>query len=270
VSRTGTTTRDRTRGRAMPAGTPRSPVRAPASPSRPRRWQRRRGKRHPLLLAALIPLLLATVAWVLWASPLLAVRAVQVDGVRTLTAAEVRDAAGLTSGTPLLTVDVGAAAARVRRLPQVASAQVTRGWPDRVVVTVRERVAVAVLDRDGQRTLADASGVLFETVTGDPPRGVIPLDVPEPGPQDPATTAGLAAIAALPASVRGHVSQVTATSGEDVTLHLADGTRVVWGNGEQSAAKAAALAALLDQIAKDALKGAGTIDVSAPDAVVLR
>jgi cell division protein FtsQ len=223
-----------------------------------------------MLVAALVPLILATAAWVLWASPLLAVRSVQVDGVRTLTAGEVRDAAGLTEGTPLLQVDVAAAAARVRRLPQVASAQVTRGWPDRVVVTVSERDPVAVVERAGERSLVDGSGVAFETVTGDPPRGVVPLDVPDPGPHDAATRAGLAAIEALPGSVRGQVVGVGATTGEDVVVHLADGTTVVWGSGEQSTAKAAALAGLLDQIAKDALEGAGTIDVSAPGAVVLR
>lgn len=265
MSRTGTTTSDRTRRPAV-AESPRPAV----VPARPRRWRRRRGPRHPLLVAALVPLLLATIAWVLWASPLLAVRTVQVDGARTLTAQEVRDAAGLTDGTPLLRVDVAAVAARVRRLPQVASAQVTRGWPDRVVVTVSERDPVAVVERAGQRSLVDGSGVPFETVTGDPPRGVVALDVPAPGPRDAATAAGLAAIEALPPSVRGQVTLVSATTGEDVVVRLADGTTVVWGSGEQSAAKAAALAGLLDQIAKNALKGAATIDVSVPGAVVLR
>ena len=265
MSRTGTTTRDRTPGRAAAAERPRAAV-----PARPRRWKRRRGPRHPLLVAALIPLVLATAAWVLWASPLLAVRSVQVDGVRSLTAQEVRDAAGLTSGTPLLEVDVAAAAARVRRLPQVASAQVTRGWPDRVVVTVSERDPVAVVERAGRRSLLDGSGVPFETITSDPPRGVVALDVPSPGPHDVATAAGLAAIEALTPSLRGQVALVSATTGEDVVVHLADGTAVPWGSGDQSAAKGAALAGILDQIAKKALKGAGTIDVSAPHAVVLR
>lgn len=260
MSRTGMTTRDRVRVTATP----------PPAPARPRLFVRRRGKRHPLLVAALVPLLLATVAWVLWESPLLAVRTVQVDGARTLSAADVRDAAGLTTGTPLLKVDVDAAAARVRRLPQVASASVARGWPDRIVVTVTERVPVAVVTVGGHQALADASGVLFETVTGDAPDGVVPLDVARPGPHDAATRAGLAAIAALPGAVRSELRSVSATSGEDVVLHLTDGTTVLWGDGGQARAKAAALAALLHQIGAGAVKGAGTIDVSAPGAVVLR
>jgi cell division protein FtsQ len=223
-----------------------------------------------VLVAALVALLLATAAWVLWASPLLAVRTVQVDGVRTLTAAEVRDAAGLRTGTPLLQVDVDAAGARVRRLPQVASVQVSRGWPDRVVVTVTERVPVAVVDRDGQQWLVDPGGVLFATVTGAPPRGVVPVDVPTPGAHDAATSAALAAVAALPRSLRPSVEAVHATTGQDVTLTLAGGTQVVWGDGGQGGAKAAALGALREQIRRGALDPARTIDVSVPGKVVLR
>ena len=52
--------------------------------------------------------------WLLFAGPLLAVRSLQVDGLRTLPAEQVREAAGIESGTPLLRVDVDAA---------------ERGWP---------------------------------------------------------------------------------------------------------------------------------------------
>jgi len=266
MSRTGTTTRDRTAAtapeRAGRAGTP--------ATARPRRWQRRRGRRHPLLVAALVPLVLATAAWVLWASPLLAVRTVQVDGVRTLTTAEVRQAAEVRTGTPLLRVDVDAAAARVRRVPQVAAAQVSRGWPDRIVITVTERAPVAVVDQDGQQWLVDDGGVLFATVSGAPPHGVVPVDVPHPGPGDPATRAALAAVAALPGSLRPSVTAVHATTAQDVTLTLTDGTTVVWGDGGRPTQKAAALGAVLDQIHRGALDPAGTIDVSVPGKVVLR
>jgi cell division protein FtsQ len=267
VSRTGTTTRDRT---AAPAPERSGRPGAPAAAQRPRRWQRRRGRRHPLLVAALVPLVLATAAWVLWASPLLAVRTVQVDGARTLTAAEVRQAAGVRTGTPLLRADVDAAAARVRRMPQVAAAQVSRGWPDRIVITVTERAPVAVVDQAGQQWLVDAAGVLFATVSGAPPQGVVPVDVPDPGPGDAATRAALAAVAALPGSLRPAVTTVHATTAQDVTLTLTDGTTVVWGDGGLARQKAAALGALLDQIHRGALQPARTIDVSVPGKVVLR
>ncbi len=159
-------------------------------------------RRRRLVVAGSVVVLAAVLAWVVLASPLLAVRTVQVDGAVTLSADQVRDAAGVAEGTPLVRVDTAAAAARVAGLPQVADAEVTRGWPDRVVVTVRERVAVAVVDQDGTRSLVDAGGTLFDTITGDPPAGVVPLVVSDPGPDDRATAAALAAVVSLPGAVR--------------------------------------------------------------------
>ncbi|SFO28743.1 cell division protein FtsQ [Geodermatophilus obscurus] len=273
MSRSGLTTADRERG---------VPVEV-ARPARRRRRDSPRDRRRRRIAAAVAAVaVVALVWWALWASPLLTVRDVRVDGAGTLTAEQVRTAAGVAEGTPLLRVDVEAAEARVARLPQVASVQVARGWPGSVVVTVVERRPVAVVEDAGTRSLVDASGVLFDTVTGEVPDGVVPLDVPTPGPGDPAMHAALDALVALPADVRAQVSGAAADTGEDVTLTLRDGTVVVWGGpdggsgggsgstADAAADRAAALVALLDQIDAGALEPAATIDVSAPDAVVLR
>ena len=167
-------------------------------------------------------------------------------------------------------MDTAAAAARVAALPQVADAEVTRGWPDRVVVTLRERVAVAVVSTAGTRSLVDAGGTLFDTITGDPPAGVVPLQVADPGPDDRATLAALAAVVSLPVAVRDQVTEVAATGGDDVTLTLTDGTSVLWGSAADAARKAQVLAAVLDQLAAGTLDPAGQIDVSSPEEVVLR
>ncbi|RBY77195.1 cell division protein FtsQ [Geodermatophilus sp. TF02-6] len=214
--------------------------------------------------------MLGLLAWLLLGSPVLAVHSVQVDGAATLTDAEVVEVAGIAEGTPLLRVDVDAARARVARLPQVASVEVTRGWPRSVVVTVVERMPVAVVDQAGTRSLVDADGVLFDTVTGDPPAGVVPLDVTSPGPDDRATRAALGALTALPDDVRASVAAASARTPEDVRLTLTDGTTVLWGSADDAGGKAAVLVALLGQLHAGALDPAGTIDVSAPSAVVLR
>lgn len=218
----------------------------------------------------LVVALVVAACWALLASPLLGVRTVQVDGLGTLPADQVRKAAGIDPGTPLLRVDVDAAEARVARLPQVRSVEVTRGWPHSVVITVVERSAVAIVGKPGRRSLVDADGVLFDTVTGEAPAGVVPLDVANPGPGDPATMAGLTAVGALTSGLKEQVGVVAAPKAEDIDLTLTDGTVVRWGGPEQSAAKAKALAALLDQIAAGTIDPAATIDVSAPEAVVLR
>ncbi|SFK61695.1 cell division protein FtsQ/DivIB [Geodermatophilus ruber] len=263
MSRSGTTTRDRARGGA-PGPEPRRPPRA-------RRRDTPADRRRRLVLrAGGAAAVLGLLAWLLWGSPVLAVSSVRVDGAGTLTAAEIVEVAGVAEGTPLLRVDVDAAEARVARLPQVASVEVTRGWPRSVVVTVVERVPVAVVDRQGTRSLVDAAGVLFDTVTGEPPAGAVPLEVADPGPHDRATRAALAALVALPEDVRADLVGASATGADDVTLRLADGTTVLWGGAEDAPAKAAALVALLGQLAAEALEPAEVIDVSAPAAVVLR
>jgi cell division protein FtsQ len=198
------------------------------------------------------------------------VRTVQVDGVGTLSAEQVVQAAGIAPGTPLVRVDTGTAASRVAALPQVAAVEVTRGWPQTVVVTLVERVPVAVVEDAGSRSLVDRDGILFDTITGDPPAGVVPLTVPDPGPDDAATTAALGALTSLPRDVRDQVTGVSATSADDVTLILTDGRTVLWGSADQTDRKSRVLDGLLDQIEAGTLEPAGTLDVSTPDAVVLR
>jgi cell division protein FtsQ len=278
VSRSGTTTRDRSgRSRRRAEGRSaerhgnqrRGGTRRPSAPVTSRRV-RPHGRRRRFLQVAAALLVVAGLGWLLLAGPVLAVRAVQVDGLSTLPAEQVREAAGIAEGTPLLRVDVDAAETRVARLPQVASVEVTRGWPDSVVVTVVERKPVAVVGQRGQRSLVDAEGVLFDTVTGDAPDGVVPLDVATPGPEDPATLAGIAALSSLPAAVRKVVASAAAASADDISLTLTDGTVVRWGDASESGEKSAALVGILEQISDENLEPAGTIDVSAPDAVVLR
>ncbi|MGY1845084.1 cell division protein FtsQ/DivIB [Modestobacter sp. SYSU DS0875] len=214
--------------------------------------------------------LVAAVAWLLFGSPVLAVQEVRVDGAVTLSPEQVVASAGIAEGTPLVRVDTVGAAERVGRLPPVASVEVTRGWPDTVVVTVVERRPVAVVSDAGRRQLMDATGVVFDTITGPVPDGVVPLDVRTPGPDDAATTAALGALTALPGDVRAQVTAVSATGPDDVTLTLTDGRAVLWGSAARTERKAEVLDALLDQIDAGTLDPAGTLDVSTPDAVVLR
>ena len=267
MNRTGTTTRDRTGRSRRPAE--RRPPAAVTPLARRRRVRPRSRHRRPIQLALAV-LALVAVVWVLVAGPILGVSTVQVDGVTTLPADQVRETAGIAPGTPLLRVDVEGARARIARLPSVASVEVTRGWPRTVVVTVVERVPIAIVGEPGRRSLVDGEGVLFDTVTGEPPAGVVPLDVAHPGPGDPVTMAALAAVGALPVDLRRDVASATATTAENISLTLADGTLVRWGGPEESDLKGAALAALLGKLAAGDLQPAATIDVSTPSAVVLR
>ncbi|WP_346623085.1 FtsQ-type POTRA domain-containing protein [Blastococcus montanus] len=266
MNRSGSTTSDRTRRPRRTTGR-RS---AGATPPPDRRRARRASRHRRTLQLATALTVLAAVGWLLWLSPVLAVRTVQVDGTATLSADRVRETAQVPQGVPLLRIDLGAVEDRVARLPQVRDVQVARGWPDQIVVTVAERVPVAVVGDTGRRALVDAEGVLFDTVTGDAPPGVVPLEVADPGPGDAATAAGLAAIRALPERLRADLAEVAAPGAEDITLTMRDGTIVRWGSAGEVETKAQVLVALLDRIDDGELEPASVIDVSTPDAVVLR
>jgi cell division protein FtsQ len=239
---------------------------------RPGRRPRRRldPRRRWLLRLGVLAAAAALACWVVLASPLLAVRTVQVDGASMLSAQQVVATAGIAEGTPLARVDTARAAAAVGRLPQVASVEVSRGWPQTVVVTLSERQAVAVVEDGGTRSLVDREGVLFDSITGAPPDGVVPLVVSDPGPDDAATTAALGALTSLPREVRDQVTSVAASTADDVTLTLTDGRTVLWGSAADTDRKSRVLDGLLSQIEAGTLEPAGTLDVSTPDAVVLR
>lgn len=209
---------------------------------------------------ALAPVLLA--GWLLLGSPWLVVDKVVVQGQQRLSAAQVLAAARVDKGTPLARVDTDAVAARVRELGPVARVTVSRAWPDTLRVTVVERLPVVGVAQGKAFVLLDHEGMVVAHEQR-LPVAVVLLVVGHPGPQDRATSAALAVLDGLPASVRRLVSTVRAPSAEEVTLVLKDGRVVVWGGPGDAEAKAAVLVPLLR------MKG-NVFDVTSPDVVTRR
>jgi cell division protein FtsQ len=219
---------------------------------RPPRW---RG----WLVVALVVAVSASLAWIVLGTSVLGVRRVDVTGSRIATADKVRAVAAVAQGTPLARVDTAAVATRVRTLPSVAEARVSRSWPSTLVITVTERAPVAVTAVNGAFVVLDAGGVAFGTLPARPD-GLTLVRVPSPGPGDPTTLAALTVAAALPPSLRVHVAAVVAESPTRIRLEVAGGRVIIWGDAEHNDTKGQAAAALLPRPAK-------TIDVSAPDVV---
>ncbi len=228
---------------------------------RRRRWR----AMTPLLAVALVGAVLVTLAWVALGSGLLDVKRMTVTGTSRLSAAEVSRVADVTPGSPMLTLDTGAAQRRVARLAPVASVTVSRSWPSTVRIAVVERRPVAsVPATSGGVRLLDRTGVAFAT-TAKAPAGVVPLQLPGPVPGRGAeeARAALDVLEALPSTVRAAVRSVSAPTPAAVTLTLAGNRRVVWGGPEDSDRKARVLAALLKRPAHE-------YDVSAPGVAVTR
>jgi cell division protein FtsQ len=177
-----------------------------------------------------------------------------------VSAQQLRDAAAVPLGGPLIAVDTDAVAARVAALPAVAAVDVGRDWPHTVSVHVVQRRPVAVVQTSHGPGLVDAAGAVFP---GPAVAGLPGLAVATPGPADPATLAAVAVLAALPPQVRDQVLTVTAAAGPgggpgQVTLGLSGQREVRWGSAERSADKAAVLGPLLTQPGR-------LYDVTSPD-----
>jgi cell division protein FtsQ len=223
---------------------------------------RPRRPRRLLALAIALTLLAGAAGWVVGFTGVFGVRTVVVTGLRTLPAGQITTAAGIRQGQPLARLDIAAVAGRVRGIPGVARVEVTRSWPSTVRITVTERRGVAAVTVAGQLWLIDGTGVRFQQLTA-VPAGLPRLAVREAGPDDPATAAALAALAALTPPVRTAVRVVTAQTPDSVTLALTAGRTVLWGGAAESPAKARVLAALLGR--------PGTVyDVSTPSVVTVR
>ncbi|WP_245931315.1 FtsQ-type POTRA domain-containing protein [Actinokineospora auranticolor] len=186
-------------------------------------------------------------------TPVLGVRAIEVTGVQGLTPDEVRAAAAVESGTPLVRVDTDEVATRIRQLPRVGTVEVRRSFPGTLEVAITERTPVAVVVAHDGAHLLDAAAVDYGVLKA-PPAGLPTLD--SGGEQ--ATRGAVTVLAAIPPQLSKQVVSVTARTPSDIRLNLADGRAVKWGDSDNTRRKSAVLAALLSQEGK-------TFDVAAPD-----
>ena len=200
--------------------------------------------------------LAGVVVVVLW-TPVLGVRSVDVEGVRDLTTAQVVAAADVRPGTPMFRLDTVGIMARVALLPRVAAVDVSRDWPSTVRITVTERDPVGVLAEPDGMHLVDSTGLDYATVAT-APAGLPKIQIPAASPHDPRTQAVVRVLAALPTQLRAQTIAISADTPGSVTLALASGKTIRWGDAEDSARKAAVLGALMTRPGR-------VYDVSSPD-----
>lgn len=232
--------------------------------SRRPKARRRRARWVAVLLLLAAMGVAGGVTWALFDSSLFAVRSVVVTGTRLVPESEVLAVAGVRPGTPLIRVSTVRVAARVLTIRQVVGVQVTKTWPDRVVIAVRERTsALAVALPGGGFDLIDANGVIVQSAATRP--AGLPLYTTTAAASslrgDPDVAAAAAVLGGLPASLRSSVTSVIVPSPDQVTLNLHSGVTIVWGSADDAAAKAKELAILMQTHAR-------SYDVSSPATAV--
>jgi len=210
-----------------------------------RQWARRWLAWRRVVALLLLMALMVGLVWLFYFSDVLAVKQVEVEGTRTLSSEEIRDVAAVPSGEPLARVDLQAIRARVQALAVVRDAKVTRSWPDRVLIDVDERIAIAVVEIGGRIRGMDAEGVVFRDYPKPPP------DMPQvrtsSDTRSDALREAAAVVEALPPEIDRQVDHIEVATIDQISLVLRDGKTVVWGSAEDSEAKAEVLAGLLRQ-----------------------
>lgn len=198
-------------------------------------------------------------------SPLMALRTIEVTGTNRIPAEEIQAALGEQLGTPLPLIDFGKVKSDLATFPLIRSFVTESRPPGTIVVRIVEREPVGLVVTDGGYDLLDAAGVVIQSGP-DRPAGY-PVIVADGGVGSEGFLSAAAVIAAMPETLHGQLDTVSATTADDVTLGLAGGARVVWGNAERSEYKAVVLGALM---VSHPVGSVAEYDVSSPDSAVLR
>jgi cell division protein FtsQ len=231
---------------------PRTPLpgserRDPARRSR-RRFARRQWLRRWLVWRYVIGSVLLVVlavggVWLAFVSSTLTVKHVDVQGESFLSQEQVLSAAHVPAGAHLVELDLGAIRSRVAGLAAVKHVDVSRSWPDGLLIKVTERRPVAVVEIAGRYQAMDAEGVLFRTYPR-PPAGM-PRVVSTATVSSDALAEAARVIASLPSGLAARVDHVGVRGLDQVSLVMRGGARVIWGSDAQSGVKAEVLIKLL-------------------------
>jgi cell division protein FtsQ len=202
-------------------------------------------------------------------SPLMALQTIEVKGTNRVDATQLRQALSEQIGTPLARLDFEEIKRDIAGFPLIESYVTEEAPPHTLVVTVTERTPVVAVQSGKSFDLVDPAGIVVQSSPTQPANMPV-ADVGNAKLGSSVFRTMTEVVLALPSTVRAQVTSVKASTADDVTLTLQDKSTVVWGNPDDSEAKAALLAALV----KDhSARNPGVVveyDVSAPDNGVIR
>ncbi len=226
---------------------------------------RRHHRRQQMLIAAGVAALCALLGWVVFFSPLFALRTVKVEeSTGQISPPVIQAVVQPYLGTPLPRLSTSDIETAVESLSVVKDARVQRSWPREVIVTVIPREPVAAIDT-GQGTfdLYDDTGTLISSTSDKPAE--LPLLSGAGGQQvqPELIPEVLSTLACLDAPVRSQLTRASIDAEGLMTFTLDSGALIVWGPNTDNELKSRVLTVLLGQTAK-------IYDVSSPRTPVTR
>jgi cell division protein FtsQ len=232
----------------------------------------KRIRRRAIIIGASTVAIVAALMAVLIFTPLLAVRTISVEGTKMVAPAQIQSVLAPLGGRPLPLVAPDEVSRLVAPIVQIKSVRTRAVPPNTLLVTVVERVPVALVKQADGFSVVDGDGVEIAR-TKDQAAYAVPVVDATGGPiAHPTFLAITSVLAALPTDILAQLATAKADSVDSVQLKLANGKTVIWGNAQDRDLKAKVLAALMKGTETPA-KGQAPVsvyDVSVPRHPVTR
>ena len=231
-----------------------------------RSWVRRLVPRTRLgrIAAGLLTLVVVAAVFfgVVFASPLLAVRTITVEGTGAADRAEVARKLEPLEGTPLPRITQQQVRDLIGQDVVIRDVSIEAHPPHELVVTLQERVPVAAV-KDGDRyILVDRDGTAVGAADSVEQAKVPLIDGGSQAVTQDSFRDVVRVLQALPQSLLQQMTAAKAQSDTDIRLEMKDGSTVLWGTADDSEQKAQVLRALIQAVGGS---GVSTYDVSSPD-----
>ncbi len=230
---------------------------------------RAKGRRRLRLLLLIIAVLsLGVGGYFLSKSSLFDVDEIVIEGVSTELEGEVREAADINKGKPLLEVDSSSSSKRIEAIPWVREARISRSWGGTITIRVSTREPVAAFLTEEGWVVVDIEGRVLDK-EDELPYDLLPIEEEvgslSIGEWAPEQVIPLIQVAGtISTELTGDVSSIK--GGNQIELLLFGGGKILFGDSSDIEEKALAAATILSQVDQSSVLH---IDVRAPLTPVL-
>lgn len=213
-------------------------------------------------------------AYVLLQSPLFLIKDIDVRGNSLLTANEVARISGIVTDVNIFKADLKNGVDKVKTLPLVKDVDIARKYPGTVVITVQERIPVALMVADGDFVELDHSGHYLRqgkagtaglpVITGVPVKSASPGRLVEGQGLDTA----LEVVESIPAELCDVLSEVHVAGDGCITLYTLEGVECRLGLPKELDSKGSYILQVLENLRNQNAQTIDYVDLSTNSPVV--